>query len=167
MPIRYFDPLEKRGPWYRSMERFGRSRLGQAYARHIAHRVDPWFYRVVGNSYTNILGGVATAPLKTTGAKSGQLRVVQVTYFHDGRDVILIASNYGGAKNPQWSYNLKAHPECELGDEKFVASEIADPGEYARVYAMAVKAYKGWGDYRAKTDPIGRHIPAFRLTPRN
>ena len=44
---------------------------------------------------------------------------------------ILIASNYGGPKHPQWYYNLKAHPECELGDEKFVATEVTDPDEYA------------------------------------
>jgi deazaflavin-dependent oxidoreductase (nitroreductase family) len=165
MPLRHFDPNKKRGFWFRALERFGRSRTGQAYARHIARRVDPLFYRVVGNSYTNILGGVATAPLTATGAKSGQRRVVQLTYFHDGSDVILIASNYGGPTNPQWYYNLKAHPECELGDEKFLATEITDPDEYARVYALAEKAYAGWGDYRAKTDPIGRQIPVFRLTP--
>ena len=35
------------------------------------------------------------------------------------RDPIVIASNYGGPKHPQWYYNLKAHPECELGDEEF------------------------------------------------
>ncbi len=113
-----------------------------------------------------MLGSVAQAPLKSTGAKSGEQRVVQLTYFHDGSDPILIASNYGGPKNPQWYHNLKAHPECEFGDEKFFATEITDPADYARVYALAVQAYAGWGDYRAKTDPIGRHIPAFRLKSR-
>jgi deazaflavin-dependent oxidoreductase (nitroreductase family) len=76
------------------------------------------------------------------------------------------ASNYGGPKHPQWYYNLKANPECELGDEKFLAKEITDPDEYARVYGLAEHVYAGWSDYRVKTDPIGRHIPVFRLKPR-
>jgi len=82
------------------------------------------------------------------------------------RDAIAIASNHGGAKHPQWYHNLKAHPECELGDEKFVANEVTDPDDYARLYGLAEQVYAGWSDYRVKTDPIGRRIPVFRLTPR-
>jgi hypothetical protein len=70
------------------------------------------------------------------------------------------------AEAPQRYYNLKAHPEYELGDEKFPATEITDPGEHARMYGPAEKVYAGWSDYRPKTDPIGRHIPVFRLKPR-
>ena len=102
----------------------------------------------------------------TTGAKSGQRRENQITYFHDGPDPIVTASNYGGPKHPQWYYNLKAHPDCELGGEKFLATEVTDPEDYARVYGLAEQVYAGWSDYRLKTDPIGRHIPVFRLKPR-
>jgi deazaflavin-dependent oxidoreductase (nitroreductase family) len=100
------------------------------------------------------------------GAQSGQRREHQLTYFHDGRDPILIASNYGGPRHPQWYHNLKAHPECELGGGRFVASEVTDPDEYARLFGLAEQVYAGYGDYRAKTAPIGRQIPLFRLTPR-
>jgi hypothetical protein len=34
----------------------------------------------------------------------------------------------------EWYYNLKAHPECELGGEKILATEVTDPDEYARLY---------------------------------
>jgi len=78
----------------------------------------------------------------------------------------VIASNYGGPKHPQWYYNLKANPECEFGDDKYMASEVTDPDDYKYLYALATKVYAGWGDYRLKTDPIGRRIPVFRLTPR-
>ena len=166
VPLPYFDPYRKRGALYKTWERAGRSRAGQAYARHIARRIDPWFYRVTGRSYSSLLGSVAQAPLRTTGAKSGQPRVVQLTYFHDGSDPILIASNYGAPRHPQWYYNLKAHPGCEFGDEKFVATEITDPDDYARVYGLAMQVYAGWRDYLEKTAPVGRRIPVFRLKPR-
>jgi deazaflavin-dependent oxidoreductase (nitroreductase family) len=165
MPLHYVDPHKKQGRMYKAWESWGRSRPGQWSARHVARRIDPWLYRVTGGRYPSVLGGVSTAPLMTTGAKSGQPREVQLTYFHDGSDPILIASNHGGPKHPQWYYNLKAHPECELGDEQFLATEVTDPDDYARLYGLAEHVYAGWSDYRVKTDPIGRRIPVFRLTP--
>ncbi len=112
------------------------------------------------------MGSIINAPLVSTGAKSGRPRRVQLTYFHDGPDVILIASNFGGIKHPQWYYNLKAHPDCEFGGERFSASQVTDSDEYARLYKLAEHIYAGYGDYRAKTAPVGRQIPVFRLKPR-
>ena len=166
MPLHYVDPNKKRGRLYKANVRYARSRAGQAYALRIGWRIDPWLYRATGGRYPSILGSIAGAPLMTTGAKSGRPREVQVAYFHDGPDPILIASNGGGPKHPHWYYNLKAHPECQLGDERFVATEVTDPDEYARLYALAEQVYAGYRDYRAKTAPIGRQIPVFRLKPR-
>jgi deazaflavin-dependent oxidoreductase (nitroreductase family) len=166
MPLRYVDPHKEHTRRYTAMESFSRSRPGQWVARRVASRIDPWLYRKTGGRYPSALGGPSTAPLMTTGAKSGQPREHQITYFHDGPDPIVTASNYGGPRNPQWYHNLKAHPECELGDDKFLATEITDPDEYARVYGLAERVYAGWGDYRVTTDRIGRHIPVFRLKPR-
>ena len=58
---------------------------------------------------------------------------------------------------------MKAHPECEFGDERFVAAEVTDPDEYARLYGLAEQVYGGYGDYLAKTAAVGRQIPVFRL----
>ena len=109
---------------------------------------------------------VPSATLKSTGARSGQVREAQIAYFHDGPDVIVVASNYGGDKHPQWYHNLTAHPECELGGDAFRATEVTDPDEYARLYGLAERYYAGFADYRTKTAQAGRNIPVFRLTPR-
>jgi hypothetical protein len=47
-----------------------------------------------------------------------------------------------------------------------MATEVTDPAEYERLYALAEQVYAGYGDYRAKTVPVGRRIPIFRLKPR-
>jgi deazaflavin-dependent oxidoreductase (nitroreductase family) len=160
VPLRYVDPNKKRGPIYRANVRFGRTRAGLFLGRHFSPRVDPWVSRLTnGRGF----GPVVNAPLITTGAKSGQPRQVFVAYFHDGRDPIVIASNYGGQKHPQWYYNLKAHPDCEFGGERFQATHVTDPGEYARLYGLAEKVFAGYTDYRAR---VGRQIPIFRLKPR-
>jgi deazaflavin-dependent oxidoreductase (nitroreductase family) len=166
MPLHYVDPNKNKGRLSKAEENFARSRPGQVLARHLWPRIDPWLYRATGGRWPWIIGGAATAPLISTGAKSGQPREHQLTYFHDGPDPILIASNSGGPKHPQWFYNLKAHPECQFGDESFVAAEVTDPDEYARLYALAEQVYAGYGDYRVKTAPVGRKIPVFRLKSR-
>ena len=163
MPLRYVDPQKKHGRWYTAVESFIRSRSGEFSTRHLFSHVDPWLYRATGGRYPAFLGVLATAPLMTTGAKSGQPREHQVNYFHDGTDAIVIASNYGGPMHPGWYFNLKAHSECELGGEKFLAGEVTDPDDYARLYGLAEQVYAGWGDYRLKTG--GRRIPVFRLKP--
>jgi deazaflavin-dependent oxidoreductase (nitroreductase family) len=166
MPLHYVDPNKRHGRWYRAMERFSRSRYGQFGARHVFPRIDPWLYRATGGRYPWILGTVSTAPLVTTGARSGLRREHQLTYFHDGPDPILTASNYGGAKHPQWYYNLKANPQCEFGDEPFIAAEVTDPAEHDRLYGLAQQVYGGWSDYLEKTAAVGRTIPVFRLIAR-
>jgi deazaflavin-dependent oxidoreductase (nitroreductase family) len=164
VPLRYVDPHKKRGRWYRANVGLGRSRVGQFVARHIARHTDPYLFRLTGGRVN--MGAIINAPLISTGAKSGEPRVVQLTYFHDGPDVILLGSNYGGTKHPQWYYNLKAHPECEFGGESFSASQVTDSDEYARLYKLAEQVYAGYSDYIVKTAPAGRQIPIFRLKPR-
>ena len=166
MPLHYVDPHKQHGRWYLALGRFGRSRAGSFVAHHISPRIDPWLYRVTGGRYPWVMGGVSTAPLINTGAKSGLRREHQLTYFHDGPDPILIASNYGGPKHPQWYYNLKANPQCEFGDEPFIATEVTDPDEHARLYGLAEHVYGGWSDYLVTTAAVGRTIPVFRLVAR-
>ena len=163
MPLKYVDPNKKGGSMYRALAGFGRSRQVQWFAQHVSPRIDPWLYRATGGRLTTSLVTVINAPLVTKGAKSGQPRTVQLTYFHDGNDPILIASNYGGAKHPQWYHNLVANPACQFGYEDYVATEVTDPDEYARLYGLAEQIYPGYGDYRAMASATGRHIPVFRL----
>jgi deazaflavin-dependent oxidoreductase (nitroreductase family) len=164
MPLRHVDPAKKRGTMYELNVRFGRSGAGQFVARHIARHTDPLLFRLTGGRVN--MGAVINAPLVSTGAKSGQPREVQLTYFHDGSDVILLASNYGGAKHPQWFHNLNAHPNCEFGGEQFSACQVTDSDEYARLFGLAEQVYAGYGDYIVKTASVGRQIPIFRLKPR-
>jgi deazaflavin-dependent oxidoreductase (nitroreductase family) len=98
---------------------------------------------------------------------SGRRRETPVTYFIDGDDVILIASNYGGARQPDWCYNLLAHPECELHigprGGRFVARETRG-AECDRLFTLAVDLYPGYGRYAQRTEGV-RTIRVLRLTP--
>ncbi|OBA58712.1 nitroreductase [Mycobacterium sp. 1100029.7] len=166
MPLPFVDPERHTSAFNRVMTKFARSGAGKYLAQHVAARTDPWLMRISNGKVSWGMFAVPSATLTTTGAKSGQPRDAQVSYFHDGSDVIAVASNFGGSKHPSWYHNLVAHPECELGGENFRASEVTDPDEYARLYGLAERSYPGYADYRAATEAVGRRIPVLRLSPR-
>ena len=109
--------------------------------------------------------GVPLILLHLVGAKSGTKRVTPVVCYpqSDGRFAI-IASNGGAHSNPDWYYNLKAHPEInvEFGTETFaVAVRELEGAERGKVWADAVAAVPGLGEYQKNT---ARTIPVLLLT---
>ncbi len=52
--------------------------------------------------------------LTTTGAKTGQRRIIPLMYVSDGDRVLAIASKGGSPKHPLWYHNLLAHPEVTV-----------------------------------------------------
>jgi deazaflavin-dependent oxidoreductase (nitroreductase family) len=64
--------------------------------------------------------------LTTTGAKSGQARTSPLMYIPDGDRLLVLASNYGAPKHPDWYYNLLAHPNVtvEVGSETYQAIAV-------------------------------------------
>jgi deazaflavin-dependent oxidoreductase (nitroreductase family) len=167
MPLPYADPHRPTSAVVRVVTKVFRTPFGQSFIRQVAAKSDPWLSRVSNGRLSWSMGLIPTATLATTGAKSGQRREVQLGYFHDGADPIIIASHYGGPSDPMWVHNLHAHPDCEFGGDRFRAAEVTDAAEHARLYALAEQTYAGYSDYKVKTAAIGRHIPIFRLTPRD
>ena len=104
--------------------------------------------------------------LTTVGARSGQRRDIPLAYFTDGDGVVLIASNYGGARHPAWYHNLVAHPECELHIGQrggaFVAREVDGP-DRDRLYTLAAERLAKVFSLHEKRSGA-RTIPVMRLT---
>jgi deazaflavin-dependent oxidoreductase (nitroreductase family) len=95
----------------------------------------------------------------TTGAKSGQPRIIPLAYIPDGERLITFASKAGAPTHPDWYYNLLAHPEItvEVGNETFQAkATIATGEEYQRLDALARKLVPTHAEYQARTT---RQIP--------
>ncbi|WP_320672228.1 nitroreductase/quinone reductase family protein [Patulibacter defluvii] len=140
---------------------------GRWLAINVAANVDPWLMRVSrGKVGMGLM--LPSALLTTKGAKSGQERVNPVLYFHDGDDVIVIASSFGRDKHPAWYHNLKANPEVRIakqgGGTPRTAVEVTDPAEIARLWSQADRIYPPYANYRQRTDAVGRRIPIVRLT---
>ena len=84
----------------------------------------------------------------------------------DGNTYILVASQGGAPKHPQWYHNLKADPNVEVRDKTEVYTmrvrEIVDSVERSQLWKIAVEAYPPYQEYQNKTD---RLIPIFVAEP--
>lgn len=104
--------------------------------------------------------------LTTTGARSGQRRTTPMMYVRDGERLLVIASNAGAPKHPDWYYNLLAHPHVtvEVGRDTYDATAIVTEGaERQRLWERIVEQYPFFADHQAK---VTRQIPVIALERR-
>lgn len=102
--------------------------------------------------------------LTTAGAKSGQPHTIPIMFHRDGDRLLVIASNMGAPKHPDWYVNLVASPRVtvEVGDETYEAvAQTATGPERERLWAMLRESYPFFADHEASTD---RTIPVVILT---
>jgi deazaflavin-dependent oxidoreductase (nitroreductase family) len=126
-------------------------------------------YEASGGARANTLmdTGMPIIVVTTRGAKSGKLRKNPVMKVeHDG-EYALVASKGGSPENPEWYYNLVAHPDevvVQDGPEPFAATirEVTDD-EKAAWWERAVAAYPPYAEYQEKT---ARQIPVFIASKR-
>ncbi|MQY28415.1 nitroreductase family deazaflavin-dependent oxidoreductase [Nocardia aurantia] len=136
-------------------------------------RVQVWLYRRTGGR----IGGkwrigagfrkpVPTMLLEHRGRKSGVVYTIPLLYITDGPDTVVVASQGGLPKHPQWYHNLRAHPDTHLQigrDRRPVRAVVADPRQRARLWPKLIEAYADFDTYQEWTD---REIPVVILRPR-
>ncbi|HEY3288972.1 MAG TPA: nitroreductase family deazaflavin-dependent oxidoreductase [Anaerolineae bacterium] len=113
-----------------------------------------------------VLNGRPLLLLTTLGARSGQPHTTPVMTFPDGDRYIVIASNAGAPKHPDWYRNLVAHPEVtvEVGKETFDGiATVAAGEERERLWKKATEVGPFFTDHQAK---ITRQIPVVILSRR-
>jgi deazaflavin-dependent oxidoreductase (nitroreductase family) len=115
-----------------------------------------------------VLGAVAGMPvllLTTTGRRSGRARTTPLTFFRDGIDIVVIASNGGAGRPPDWSLNLQQTRRAvvRIGTDKLVVTaRPASEQERERLWVVITAAYAGYARYQERTT---RRIPVVLLTP--
>jgi deazaflavin-dependent oxidoreductase (nitroreductase family) len=122
-------------------------------------------FRASGGKLSGDFEGVPMLILHTTGAKSGEPRVIPVMYRQEGDDLVIFASKAGAPTNPDWLHNLRAHPEVsvEVGTEtRPVVAREAQGEERERIWGSQKEQFPGFADYEAKTERV---IPVVVLEP--
>ena len=103
--------------------------------------------------------------LTTTGRRSGKARTTPLTFFRDATDLVVIASNGGADRSPDWSLNLQQTPRAvvEIGTDKLVVTaRPASQQERDRLWVVITATYAGYARYQERTR---RPIPVVLLTP--
>jgi len=121
-------------------------------------------FRANAGKVGGFFAGKTLLLLHTVGAKSGQERINPVAYVTDGDRLVIIASKGGAPTNPDWYYNILAHPlvTVEVGTEQFQAqAAIASESERTRLYNQMVEMMPGFAEYQRKTTRV---IPVIVLT---
>jgi len=132
------------------------------------HQLDNTVLKLTKGKFTvsEILGW-NIVQLTTIGAKTNQPRTMPLMGMFDQDRIAFIASSFGREHNPGWYYNLKAHPECEVGFRGhtgiYIAHEVGGE-EYDLYWQMAVSCYTGYEKYQQRA--AHRHIPVMVLEPK-
>jgi F420H(2)-dependent quinone reductase len=104
--------------------------------------------------------------IETSGARTGRRRRTPlVGFLEDSGTWLLIASNGGAQRHPQWVRNLARNPNANLeveGQRMKVEAESLEGDERERTWSWLMQKAPLYGRYQEKTD---RRIPLIRLTP--
>jgi len=120
-------------------------------------------FRANGGKVSGLFANVPLLLLTTTGAKSGQPRIIPLAYTTDGDRFIVIASKGGAPTNPDWYHNLLANPlvTVEVGNERFQARAVVAEGqERERLYNQMAEQLPQFAEYQRNTT---RQIPLIVL----
>ena len=86
--------------------------------------------------------------LTTTGRRSGQSRVAIIGCYEDGPNLVTLAMNGWGDKEPAWWLNLQAGPDTTVelpGERRAVRARAATGEERERLWGRFAD-FPGWGD---------------------
>jgi deazaflavin-dependent oxidoreductase (nitroreductase family) len=110
--------------------------------------------------------GRAVLLLTTTGARSGRPYTTPMMSIPDGDRILVVASNAGAPRHPDWYHNLVAHPEVtvEVTGDTYQATAVPLRGEERdRVFASICERFPFFTDHQAK---VARRIPVVALERR-
>ncbi|MFC4603683.1 nitroreductase family deazaflavin-dependent oxidoreductase [Rhodococcus kronopolitis] len=105
--------------------------------------------------------GLPICLLTTTGRKSGEPRVSPLLFLEEDGRVVLVASQGGQPKHPQWYFNIKANPRVKIqirSDVRELVARVADDDEHARLWPKLVAMYPEFDDYQSWVE---RKIPVI------
>jgi len=108
-------------------------------------------------------GGSDVVQLTVRGRVSGRSFTVPLMSLPDGDDLLVVASQGGVDREPQWWLNLLADPRAEVVWRRHrfgvVAEQVGDD-ERQQLWDRFVATYAGFDDYQAR---VSRRIAVVRL----
>jgi deazaflavin-dependent oxidoreductase (nitroreductase family) len=111
------------------------------------------------------MGGQSVLLLHTVGRKSGKAFVTPLSYYRDGNDYLVVASNWGKEVHSDWYYNLLQNPRTTIQVGAAVIPVEARPAEgkeYDRLWTLVTGRNDQYLKYQKG---LARRIPIVILAP--
>ena len=109
---------------------------------------------------------VPTLLLEHVGRKSGTVFTTPLLYLDNGESLVIVGSQGGLPKDPQWVHNVAATPDTRVRLARIgyrpVRARVAVGEERAELWPKLVDLYADFAKYDAWTD---REIPVVVLDP--
>ena len=122
-------------------------------------------FRASGGVVGGELAGTSLLLLTTIDARNAGPRTTPVAYQRHGDRYVIVASNGGAARHPNWFRDLERDPNVtvEVGTETFPArARVLDGSERDAAFAAIVARTPVAAAFQAKA---GRTIPVIELEP--
>lgn len=122
-------------------------------------------YRALGGRLVGGLLGTPIVLLTTKGRKSGVPRTTPLMAVADGDRLVVVASNAGKDRPPDWYLNLRADPTVRVqvgGTTRTMLAREPRGSEADRLWEIATRSYPGYAVYR---EISRRTIPIVVLEP--
>jgi deazaflavin-dependent oxidoreductase (nitroreductase family) len=122
-------------------------------------------YRLLGGRLVGRLLGVDIILLMTQGRRSGRPRTTPLLAVRDADRLLVVASNGGSDRVPDWYRNLRSDPRVSVqigGAVRSMQARQAKGEELGPLWQRAIRAYPGYAVYRQRAR---RDIPLIVLEP--
>jgi len=133
------------------------------------NRINEIVLQALRNNNGQLPGDLEGAPfliITATGAKSGKMRSVPLTYIEVDQRIVIIASMGGAKFNPPWYHNLLANPEVQVerdGNSYLAEAVVTKGDDRNHLFKQACEAQPTFAEYQARTDRV---IPVVELIAR-
>ena len=136
----------------------------RAVVRYLGYSIITWQYaKAAGVKYRS------TLLLTTIGKRTGKLRSRALPYYRDGDRFVVIGSNGGGPKDPDWVWNVRANGAAWAYVKRHkmaMTAHVAQGAEYERLYAMITAKNDSLARYQERASQFGRDVPLVVLEPK-
>jgi deazaflavin-dependent oxidoreductase (nitroreductase family) len=124
-------------------------------------------YRLTGGLLGSRLGKQSILLLHSVGARTGKKHITTLSYYRDGKNYLVVASNWGKPSHPGWYHNLLENP-CTTIQVRARTIEVqahpAKADEYQRLWQLVTLQNSQYLRYQ---HGLVRHIPIVILTPKD
>ena len=122
-------------------------------------------YRLSNGKVMGRMAGLNLLLLTTTGRKTGKQHTTELGYFEQDGDYVIIASNAGSDRHPQWFRNLKKNPNVtiQIKDKQIHAiAKETEPSLRQQLWDKLIQLSPRYASYATSTSRV---IPMVLLQP--